>query len=89
MSAALIHAMREALYLVVLLAAPPLLAAMAAGLVMGLVQGATRVEERTLSTVPRLAAAALALAAAGPWIGGQLLRFTEAVLQAVPAIGRS
>jgi flagellar biosynthetic protein FliQ len=43
----------------------------------------TQVQEPTLSVVPRLCAALLALAVAFPWIGGQLLRFTAALLQAV------
>lgn len=89
MSDALYDALREGLYLALLLAAPPLLAAMAMGLASSLLQSATRIEERTLSVVPRLVAALLALALAGPWIGGQLTRFTAAMLEAVPSAGRT
>ncbi len=85
----LAHALREGLYLVILLAAPPLLAAAGAGLVMALLQAAFRVEERAISTAPRIVAALLALAAAGPWIGTELSRFTAAVLAALPAAGRT
>lgn len=81
--------LREALALSLLVAAPPILAATATGLVMALVQSATRIEERTLQIVPRLVAAVVALIVAGPWIGEQLVRFTTAVLQAVPAVGRT
>ncbi len=84
----LAHALREALYLAILLAGPPLGAAAAVGLVMALVQASFRIEERTLSTVPRIVAALLALALAGPWIGAELGRFTAAVLAAVPSLGR-
>jgi flagellar biosynthesis protein FliQ len=39
--------------------------------------------------VPKLIAALIALAVAGPWIGGQVVRFMRAVLEAVPGLGRS
>lgn len=85
----LAHALREALYLAILLSAPPLLAATAVGLLMSLAQAAFRIEERTLSTVPRIFAALIALAVAGPWIGAELARFTAAVLAALPVVGRT
>jgi flagellar biosynthetic protein FliQ len=53
---------------------------------MGLLQAVTQVQEPTLSIVPRLCAALLALAVAFPWIGGQLIRFTAALFQAVGSI---
>jgi flagellar biosynthesis protein FliQ len=84
----LARALREALYLAILLSAPPLLAATAVGLVSALLQATFRIEERTLSTVPRIIAALVALAVAGPWIGAELTRFTSAVLVAFPSVGR-
>ena len=83
------NALREGLYLALLIAAPPLAAATATGLVMSLLQSSLRIEERTLQTVPRLVAALLALAVAGPWIGAELTRFTAALLAALPGIARS
>ena len=88
MSEALVRVLQEALALALLLAAPPLVAVALTGVVMGLVQSATRVEDRSLATAPKLLVALLALAAAGPWIGAELLRFTAVVLAAVPAAGR-
>jgi flagellar biosynthetic protein FliQ len=88
MGDAVVNALREALYLALLCAAPPLAAAAATGLVMSLAQASMRVEERTLQVVPRLVAALLALAVAGPWIGAELTRFTAAVLAALPAFAR-
>ena len=89
MTPELVHALREGLYLVALLAAPPVLAVFAAGLIAALLQTATRVKEPTLSAAPKIAAALLALAAAGPWIGAQLGSFLSAVLKAVPALGHT
>jgi flagellar biosynthetic protein FliQ len=78
---------RQALVLMVLASLPPVLASLAVGVVMGLLQAATQLQEPTLSVVPRLCAAVLALAMAFPWIGTQLVRFTTALLHAVSAVG--
>lgn len=73
---------REALLLVLLVSSPPLLAALAAGLVAGVLQAATQIQEPTLGVLPRVAAALGALAAAGPWIAARVLRFAQACLEA-------
>ena len=83
---ALLSLGHEALVLMVLVSSPPVLAGMAAGVSMGLLQAVTQIQEPTLSVVPRLCAALVALAIAFPWIGGQLLRFTAAILQAAAAV---
>jgi flagellar biosynthesis protein FliQ len=89
MSSALVHALREGLYLAVLLAAPPVLAVLAAGLVAAFLQTVTQVRDASLSAVPKLIAALAALAVTGPWIGAQAMTFFRAVLSALPAAGRS
>jgi flagellar biosynthesis protein FliQ len=83
------HALREALLLVLVLAAPPLVAVVAVGVASGVLQTVTQVRERSLSAVPRIVAALVALALAGPWISARLVAFLRAVLEAVPALGRS
>jgi type III secretion protein S len=72
---------REALLLVLLVSSPPLLAALAVGLVTGVLQAATQIQEPTLGVLPRLAAALGALAAAGPWIAARVLSFAQACLE--------
>ena len=83
---ALLTVGREAMLLMVLASMPPVLAGLVVGVGMGLLQAVTQVQEPTLSIVPRLCAALTALAVAFPWIGGQLLRFTAALLQAVGSV---
>ena len=83
---ALLAVGREALVLMVLASMPPVLAGLVVGVAMGLLQAITQVQEATLSVVPRLCAALLALAVAFPWIAGQLLRFTAALFQAAGAV---
>jgi flagellar biosynthetic protein FliQ len=47
---------------------------------MALLQATTQLQETTLTVVPRLGAAVLALVLAGPWIAAQLARFTTQLL---------
>lgn len=74
----------ETLYLVLLVSGPPLLVALAIGLVVGLLQAVTQVQEQTLSFVPKLVAVATVLVVGGGWMGGQLLRFTDRLWRAIP-----
>ena len=82
----LIRVAREGLYLAILLSAPIVLAALAVGLVVSIVQATTQIQEQTLSFAPKLVAVMLALAIASPWIGTQLVRFFAALFEAIPRI---
>jgi flagellar biosynthetic protein FliQ len=81
-----LRAAREGLLLVLLLSAPPLLASMAVGLIVGVAQAATQIQDQALGFVPKLVVVLLVLAAMGPLLGAQLVRFTESLLLAIPAI---
>jgi len=77
---------REALLLMVLASLPPICASLVVGFLMGLFQATTQIQESTLSVVPKLCAAALALVISGPWIGAQLARFTTQLLLAIAEV---
>lgn len=77
MDPALLHLGREAVLLSLLLSAPPLGAALLIGLVTGIGQAVTQVQEPSIGVVPRLVAVLGALAIAGPWIGARLVRFAS------------
>jgi flagellar biosynthetic protein FliQ len=81
-----LRAAREGLLLVLLLSAPPLLASMAVGLVVGIAQAATQIQDQALAFVPKLVVVLLVLAVMGPVLGAQLVRFTTALLVAIPAV---
>ncbi len=85
---AVLHVAEQGLLLVLVCSAPPVLAALVVGLITGVLQAATQIQEQTLSLVPKIVAVALALAVAGPFIGAQLLRFTHAVMATIAVIGR-
>ena len=77
---------REALMLMVMASLPPIGASLVVGFMMSLIQATTQVQESTLSVVPKLCAAVLALVVAGPWIGSQLTRFTTQLMLMLPAV---
>ena len=76
----------ESLYLVLLVSAPVLLTSVIIGLVIGILQAATQVQEQTLSFVPKLVGVGLALALLGGWMGAQLVRFTSDIWRAIPLL---
>ncbi|MCB1667007.1 MAG: flagellar biosynthesis protein FliQ [Porticoccaceae bacterium] len=79
---------REALYLTALLAAPLLLSALAVGLLVGVFQAATQIQEMTLSFIPKLIILVFALLIAGPWMLRMLTEFTLQLFNDIPGILR-
>ncbi len=81
MDPALLHLVREALVVALLVSAPPLGAALAVGAVTGVLQAATQVQEPAIGVVPRLVAVLVALAVAAPWIGARVVRLAAECLE--------
>jgi len=76
----------QALWLAVLLAAPLLLSALTVGLLIGIFQAATQIQEMTLSFIPKLIALVLALFLGGPWMLGVLISFTQRLYVEIPGL---
>ena len=68
-----------------MIAAPLLLIALIAGLVIGMLQAATQINEATLSFIPKLLFIVLALFAIGPWMLKTLVDFTHDLYTSIPA----
>ena len=81
-----LRVVREGLLLAILVSAPPLLASLLVGFVVGVLQAATQLSDHTLSFVPKLVVVTVTLLALGPLLGAQLVRFAQAVLLAFPAL---
>ena len=77
---------REALWLVLVLSAPPILAAAIAGLLVAFLQAATQIQEQTLSFIPKIAGLAVVLVVGGPWMLGELLNWTEGLYASIPKL---
>jgi flagellar biosynthetic protein FliQ len=67
--------LREGLATLGVVGAPLFLAALAVGLVMGIIQAATQINDPATGFLPRAAAAILVCWLAGPWMADRLSQF--------------
>ena len=77
---------QQALYLIAMIAAPMLLSALAIGLIIGMFQAATSINEQTLSFIPKLMVLLLSILIAGPWMLNLLLSFTKRLYIGIPGL---
>jgi flagellar biosynthetic protein FliQ len=68
---------RESIYLLLEIAAPPMLTALVVGVVIGLLQALTQVQEMTLVFVPKILAIFIVLVVALPFAGGAMATYME------------
>ena len=83
---AIVRVLREALVLVLLLSAGPMLVSMGIGLVMGIVQATTQIQEQTLSYVPKLTGVFTSIVILGPWILAQAVKFTAVLMDSIAMV---
>ena len=77
---------RESLWIAVLVAAPLLGVALAVGLLIGIFQAATSIQEMTLSFIPKLAVMVLALVIFGGWQIAVMVDFFQRIFERIPAL---
>ena len=80
-------AAREALWLAMQLAGPPLLAMLAIGLAISVLQALTQIQEPTLAFLPKAVALAAVLLLLGPGMVGTLQHHAEMLFDRVVAVG--
>ena len=78
--------LREAVVLVLMLSAAPMLAGMIIGLIVSVFQATTQIQEQTLSFVPKMLGIFLTLAIAGPWMLRQAIAFTTVLFDTISQI---
>ncbi|HEY0963323.1 MAG TPA: flagellar biosynthesis protein FliQ [Pseudomonadales bacterium] len=76
----------QALYLIVYLSAPLLLAALAVGLLISIFQAATQIQEQTLSFIPKLVALVVTLVIMGPWMVQLWVSYTQNLFVSIPEL---
>ena len=76
----------QAMWIAILLAAPILLTALIIGLVIGMVQAATQIQEMTLSFIPKLLGVVGVLVIAGPWMLTMVLDWFETLVLDIPLL---
>ena len=77
---------QHALTVTALLAAPLLLAALIVGVVVGMLQAATQINESTLSFIPKLLVVVATLVATGHWMLQTLMDYTRSLFQSIPGM---
>jgi flagellar biosynthetic protein FliQ len=77
---------QRALEITILLSAPLLLAALAIGLLVGVFQAATQINEMTLSFIPKLVGMAGTLVVAGPWMLKTIVGYTRELFESIPGL---
>ena len=77
---------QEAIKVTALVATPILGSALAVGLLVGMFQAATQIQEATLSFIPKLAIMAFTLLTAGAWMLNLVVNFTRRLFDNIPAL---
>ncbi len=85
-TAAVVDLARHTLYITMLVSLPLLGIALAVGLLIGIFQAATSINEMTLRFIPKLVAVGVALAIFGGWQINTIVEFTRSVFQRIPAL---
>ncbi len=75
----------QTLWVTILIAGPLLLSALAVGLMVGMFQAATQINEMTLSFIPKLGILVAALLIFGPWMLSMMVDFTQTLFSEIPS----
>ena len=84
MNAQALQFTKEALWLVLLLSAPPIGAATLVGLIAAIAQAVTQIQEQTVQHLLKLVAMVIALLVSAPLLGGALYHFADRLLLGFP-----
>lgn len=77
---------REALWVAVLISAPMLGIALIVGLIIGVIQAATSINEMTLSFIPKIAALVIVMIVLGSWQISVIVDFTRKIFERIPTL---
>ncbi|KQR60887.1 flagellar biosynthesis protein FliQ [Acidovorax sp. Leaf160] len=77
---------REALTLLLMISMPLLGVVMAVGLLVSVFQAVTQINEATLAFVPKLIAAVVVFAIAGPWMVSTLVDYLRRTIESIPSV---
>ena len=77
---------QQALWVTMLIAAPLLLSALAVGLLVGMFQAATQINEMTMSFIPKLLVLVAALVISGPWMLEIIVNYTQQLMAQIPSL---
>lgn len=77
---------QQALWVTIMIAGPLLGSALAVGLLVGMIQAATQINEMTLSFIPKLLVLVMSLVLAGPWMLSVIINYTRQLMEQIPSL---
>lgn len=78
---------KQAMLLVVMLSAPPLIVAVIVGVIVSLLQAVLQLQDQTLPFAIKLVAVGITLAMTGRWVGVQLIQLTTLAFNMIAQTG--
>ncbi len=85
-SATVVDLARQALWMTMLISGPLLAVGSLVGLVVGIFQAATSINEQTLSFIPKILAIGLTMALAGGWMINTMVDYTKSIFTRIPSL---
>ena len=82
----IVHLGQQAIYLMLLISAPMLIAGLVVGLGISILQAVTQIHEVTLTFIPKILIVSLALMIALPWMIQKLIDFMTMLMHQIPMI---
>jgi flagellar biosynthesis protein FliQ len=75
---------REAIWNMLIISSPILVAGMFVGLLIGLLQALTQIQEQTVAFVPKLVAMVLILSLTLPWLINRMMQYSSELIAGIP-----
>jgi len=81
-----VHLVLGGMQVLVMISMPMLISAMLAGLLIGMFQAATQINEVTLSFIPKLIVLLIVMVVGGPWMLSLIVNYTRRLFQSIPGL---
>ena len=79
-----VHLGKDAIFLMLMISAPMLIAGLVVGLGISILQAVTQIHEVTLTFIPKILAVSLALMMALPWMLHKMIEFMTTLMARIP-----
>ena len=83
-SAMVVDLARQALWMTMLISAPLLGVGLLVGLLVGIFQAATSINEQTLSFIPKVVCMGITMSLAGGWMINTMVDYTKGIFVRIP-----
>ena len=85
-SAAVVDLARQALWMTMIISGPLLAVGLIVGLVVGIFQAATSINEQTLSFIPKILAVGMTMSITGGWMINTMVDYTKSIFTRIPSL---